>query len=388
MSPDRITRTTRRSWFQRLGSAFTGVLVGLIIAAVSVAVLGWNEARSIAQMRGLSEGARMVVSAPLDRIDLGNEGRLIHLSGPLRVEGRRTDPLSGVSAEGVSLKRSIELYQWSETRSSETRTKMGGGEETVTTYNYARKWSSTPEDSAQFHTPQGHENPTPPLEDTVIAAEEGQVGAYRADRRLLSAFQPSTPVLVSQEDAVRLSAALSRPVRVETNSLYVGVDPARPEVGDIRIRYAAAPAGLVSVVAAQSGGAVAPFTTPSGAKIFLVTPGVATAQEMLEQAREGNQVLTWVLRLAGVGGLILGFGLILAPLPTLVDVLPPLGAVVRFGAGTLAGVTGVAVGVVVIAVAWFAVRPVFSLLSLVGIGMVVAAVIWLRRPGRTVPRTG
>ncbi|MDP3401886.1 MAG: TMEM43 family protein [Brevundimonas sp.] len=153
MSPDRITQTTQRSWFQRLGSALTGVLVGLVMAAVGVVVLSWNEGRSIAQMRGLSEGARMVVSAPLATIDPANEGRLIHLSGLLRVEGRRTDPLSGVSAEGVSLKRSIELYQWSETRRSETRTKLGGGEETVTTYSYARGWSSTPEDSTQFHTP-------------------------------------------------------------------------------------------------------------------------------------------------------------------------------------------------------------------------------------------
>lgn len=388
MSPDRITQTTQRSWFQRLGSAFTGVLVGLVMAAVSVVVLGWNEGRSIAQIRGLSEGARMVVSAPLATIDPANEGRLIHLSGLLRVEGRRTDPLSGVSAEGVSLKRSIELYQWSETRRSETRTRLGGGEETVTTYTYARRWSSTPEDSTQFHTPEGHENPAPLLEDTLVSAEEGQVGAYRVDRRLLNAFQPSVPVLVSQEDARTLSTALSRPVRVETDALYVGMDPARPAVGDIRIRYTAAPAGSVSVVAAQSGGALAPFTARSGAEIFLVTPGMATAQEMLQQARDGNQVLTWVLRLGGVVGLIVGFGMILAPLPTLADVLPPLGAVVRFGTGTLAAIGGVAVGVVVIAVAWFAVRPVFSLLSVAGIGLVVAAVLWVKRPARTVPRTG
>lgn len=31
MSPDQITQTTQRSWFQRLGSAFTGVLVGLVM---------------------------------------------------------------------------------------------------------------------------------------------------------------------------------------------------------------------------------------------------------------------------------------------------------------------------------------------------------------------
>lgn len=386
MSPDRITETTQRSWFQRIGSAFTGMLTGLVIAALGIAVLGWNEARSIAQMRGLSEGARMVVPAPLAAIDPANEGRLVHLSGPLRVEGQRTDALSGVSAEGVSLKRSVELYQWSETRSSETRTKLGGGEETVTTYSYARQWSSTPEDSAQFHTPQGHENPAPLLADTLVSAEEGQIGAYRADQRLLDTFQPSIPVVVSPEDARTLSTALSRPVRVEADALYVGLDPARPAVGDIRIRYTAAPAGSVSVVAAQSGGALAPFTTRSGAEIFLVTPGMATAQEMLQQARDGNQLLTWLLRLGGVVGLIVGFGLILAPLPTLADVLPPLGAVVRFGTGTLAAIGGLAVGVVVIAVAWFAVRPVFSLLSLAAIGLVVAAVIWLRRPGRTAPR--
>lgn len=388
MSSDRITRTTQRSWFQRLGSAFTGVLVGLVMAAVSVAVLGWNEARSIAQMRGLSEAARMVVAAPLAGIDPANEGRLIHLSGLLRVEGRRIDPLSGVSTEGVSLKRSIELYQWSETRSSETRTKLGGGEETVTTYSYARGWSSTPENSTQFHTPQGHENPAPLLEHTIVSADEGQVGAYRVDRRLLDAFRPSIPVGVSQENARNLSTALSRPVRLETDALYVGLDPARPAVGDLRIRYTAAPVGSVSVVAAQSGGALAPFTTPSGAEIFLVNLGMATAQEMLQQASDGNQVLAWVLRLGGVVGLIVSFGLIFAPLPTLADVLPPLGAVVRFGTGTLAAIVGVVIGVLVIALAWLAVRPVFSILSLVGIGMVVAAVIWVRRPGKDLRLAG
>lgn len=388
MSPDQITRTTHRSWFQRIGSAFTGVLTGLVLMALGIAVLGWNEARSIAQMRGLSEGARMVVLAPLARIDPANEGRLIYLSGLLSVEGRRTDALSGVSAEGVSLKRSVELYQWSETRRSETRTKLGGGEETVTTYSYAREWSSTPEDLTQFHTPRGHENPAPLLADTVVSAEEGQIGAYRADRRLLDAFQPSIPVVVNPENARTLSTALSRPVRVESDALYVGLDPARPAVGDLRIRYTAVPAGSVSVVAAQSGGALAPFTTSSGAEIFLVTPGTATAQEMLEQARDGNQLLTWGLRLGGVVGLIVAFGLILAPLPTLADVLPPLGAVVRFGTGTLAAIGGVAVGMVVIALAWFAVRPVFSLLSLAAIGLVVAAVIWLRRPARTAARAG
>lgn len=380
MSPDQITRTTHRSWFQRIGSAVTGVLFGLALVALSIALLGWNEARSIARMRGLSEGAGAVATAPLARIDPTNEGRLIHVSGPLRVEGRRTDQISGVSADGVSLQRAVEFYQWSETRSSETRTRLGGGEETVTTYNYARSWSPTPEDSTRFQIPQGHENLAPPLDDARISAEEGRIGAYRADRRLLDTFSPSIPVAVTAADAQRLSTALSRPVRVEVDALYVGADPARPAVGDMRIRYTVAPVGPVSVVAAQRAGALAPFTTRNGSEIYLATPGTVTAEALFQQARDGNQLLSWGLRIGGVVGLMIGFGLILAPLPTLADVLPPLGAVVRFGTGTLAGIGGLTIGLGVIALAWFAVRPVFSLLSLAPIGLVVGAVLWLRRP--------
>lgn len=382
MSSDHVSETTRRSWFQRVGAAFTGVLAGLVIVVLGIGLLAWNEGRSIARIRGLGEGGRAVVTAPLTRIDPANEGRLIHLSGPLVVEGRREDPASGVSVGGVSLRRTVEYYQWTETSRSETRTRPGGGEETVTTYDYQREWSGTPRDSSQFHTPAGHTNLTPPIETALVSAEEGRVGAYRADRRLLDTVPPTVPVTVTEADARRLSATLSRPVRVESGALYVGANPASPAVGDMRVRYVAAPAGVVSVVAAQTSGALAPFVTRNGSEIYLTAEGTVGADEMFRQAKDGNQVLSWILRAAGIIGLMVGLGRILGPLSTLADVLPPVGAVVRFGTGALAGIGGLGIGLVVIAVSWFVVRPVFAVVSLAVIGGAVAGVIWLRARSR------
>lgn len=388
MSPDHFTQTTRRSWFQRLGSALTGVIVGFILLVASTVLIGWNEARSIDQMRGLTDGEGAVVTAAVDRIDPANEGRLIHISGQLTVEGQRSDPVSGVTVEGVSLKRSVEVYQWIEARNSETKTRLGGGEETVTTFSYSRDWSSTPENSATFARPQGHENVAPLLDEMLVSADQGKVGAYQTDRRILDTMVPAVAVTVTEADAQRLSAALSRPVRVENGALYVGSDPAIPAVGDFRVRYTAAAAGPVSVVAAQRAGQLVPFTTDRGSEIFLVVSGTETAQTMFQQAKDGNRILSWVLRVLGIVVMIVAFNLILGPMSTLADVLPLLGAVIRFGTGTLAFVGGIAIGSTVIALSWFAVRPLVSLLAIALTGLVVAAFIWAGRRRRPLGRIG
>ena len=55
--PDQVTEVTNTSWFQRIGQAFAGVLVGFLLIPVSIVVLFWNEGRAIKTARGLDEGA-------------------------------------------------------------------------------------------------------------------------------------------------------------------------------------------------------------------------------------------------------------------------------------------------------------------------------------------
>src|SRR5690606_22565418 len=88
-----------------------------------------------------------------------NEGQLVHVSGQLEVESALADRMFEVEVRAVRLIRQAEMFQWIEEESSETRTKIGGGQETVTTYSYHRGWSSAEIDSAAFKQPTGHINP-------------------------------------------------------------------------------------------------------------------------------------------------------------------------------------------------------------------------------------
>ena len=69
---DRFTVTTHESWFSRMGSAFKGILVGILLLIAWVILLWWNEGRAVLTAEGLTEGAGLVISVPADSIDPAN----------------------------------------------------------------------------------------------------------------------------------------------------------------------------------------------------------------------------------------------------------------------------------------------------------------------------
>jgi len=150
-----FTETTQQSWFQRLGSALTGILIGLILLPVSGFLLFWNEGRAVQTARSLSEGAGLIQSITPERFDAALEGLLVHVAGDIRVSRTPRDAeLEVVPPDGtLRLIRTVEMYQWQEQTSSETRTRLGGGQETVTTYNYRRVWQEGRIDSSRFRQP-------------------------------------------------------------------------------------------------------------------------------------------------------------------------------------------------------------------------------------------
>ena len=62
------------------------------------------------------------------------------------------------------------MYQWKEHESRETRKKLGGGTETVTTYEYKKEWASGRIDSSSFKKTDGHESPVLGIALLVVAA--------------------------------------------------------------------------------------------------------------------------------------------------------------------------------------------------------------------------
>jgi hypothetical protein len=133
-----FTEITSRSWISRIGQSIVGVLIGLVMVIASIVVLFWNEGRAIQTARSLAEGAGLVADVDSTRVDPANEGKLVHISGDLTAPGRLSDAEFGVTAKGLRLVRTVEMYQWKEETKTETRQKLGGGEEDVTTYTYLR----------------------------------------------------------------------------------------------------------------------------------------------------------------------------------------------------------------------------------------------------------
>lgn len=380
MSQDQISVTTNTSWFSRLGGAIKGVVFGLVLVLGSIFLLSWNENRSINSIRTNNEGASAVVSVDVNRVDAANEGKLVHVSAPAVAAGQRVDTQAGVAVDGLVLKRTVEYYQWVETSQPETRTKLGGGQETVTTYSYAMDWTNVPQDSASFNQPQGHQNPTVTLKDAEYVAEQANIGAFKADASVVGQLTADTPYVPSSEQVQAAAVALGKPATLQDNGVYVGANPVVPQVGDMKVSYRYVPQNtVVSAIGAQTQGSLTPYVAKSGNSILMARSGTASAAEMFQAAKAANKTMTWILRGVGVAAMIAAFGMILAPLGVLGDVVPFIGSIVRMGTGLIAGVLGAALSLIVIAIAWIVVRPLLGIALLAVAGAAVAGVIWMRK---------
>ncbi|MDP3406480.1 MAG: TMEM43 family protein [Brevundimonas sp.] len=373
--PDQITRTTTTSWFSRIGSALAGVLVGLVLILGCVAGLAWNEGNAVKIARGLTEGAGTVIEAEVAPILPANDQKLVHVTGVVGVTEPLSDPEFGITATGVKLARTVEMYQWQEESKSETRTKLGGGEETITTYTYSKVWSSDAIDSSNFQTVAGHENPQMTIEPREVYAQDATLGDFRLDDTVLSQMGgaqalPLPPAMLPEVEA---AAGQGRTLSLGQNRIYLGENPAAPAIGDTRIAYDLTPAAETSVVARQNGDGFMPWRARNGAEVLLVEDGNVPAADMFQSAQDANTVLAWIIRVGGVILLMVGFGLILAPFGVLADVLPLAGTIVRMGTGLIGFVLGLLVGTVTIALAWLAFRPVTTvIILLVGGGIAFA----------------
>ncbi|WP_269514736.1 TMEM43 family protein [Brevundimonas subvibrioides] len=374
--PDQITRTTTTSWFSRVGSAFTGILVGIVLIVGCVIGLAWNEGNAVKTARGLTEGAGLVVEAPASPIQPGNDQKLVHVTGEISVTAPLEDTGFGVTGTGVKLARNVEMYQWTEESKSETRTKLGGSEETVTTYTYSKTWSSSAVDSSAFAEPAGHENPEMSIEATEIYARDATLGAYSLGDSVLSQVGGEQPLPLNgdNEEAIQAAAGQGQTLSVSQNRIYIGENPSAPAIGDIRVSYDLTPAAEISVVARQNGDDFLPYRTRNGSEILLVADGDVPAGDMFQSAQEANDLIAWIIRVVGMILLMAGFGLILAPLGVLADVLPLAGTIVRMGTGLIGFVLGLIVGTVTIALAWLAFRPVTTILILAVGGAIAFAV--------------
>jgi hypothetical protein len=366
---DSFTEVTHTSWFSRIKSAVGGVFFGIILIIAGIILLSWNEGRTIKQKRALNEGAENVVSISSTGIDAANEGKLVHMSGMATTENILNDAVFGVSENAIHLRRSVQMYQWKESSQSKTEKKLGGGEETTTEYTYSKDWSSSINNSSDFKITEGHTNPTSfAYQSGTHTAGEVTLGDFRLSPSLIASISGEEPVSITNFDASKIENS-----SITDNRIFIGKGSEQaPEVGDLRVTFSVVRPKVVSLVAVQFGNSFTPYIAENGRNIELLATGTQSAEQMFVAALKSNKLTGYLLRLLGIVMIFIGFSLIFKPLSVLADVVPFIGSIVGFGTGILAFLLSLIIGLVTIAVAWIAYRPLVAIpLLLAALGLIV-----------------
>ncbi len=383
MAADSYTEVTSQSWFSRLGGAVKGIFIGMLLVALALGLLFWNEGRAVKRYKTLKEGGGTVVTIAADQAGSAeSEGRLVHVSGQAATDETLTDPEFGVSTQALKLRRRVEMYQWHESSRSEERKKLGGGTETTTTYSYERQWSSSPVSSAGFKQPDGHTNPVEmAYRSRGFAAAKVLVGSFTLPPGLTAMINKYSS-FAPDADAP-LPAGLENKVIRQGNGFYIGSNPATPAVGDLRIVYSRVLPVEVSIIAQQTGTTFRPFQTEAGGTIELLETGIVDADAMISKAQQSNTTLAWLLRAGGLLFLFIGLRMILSPLAVFADVVPLFGKVVGAGTGLISGLLAAVLWAVTVGLAWLFYRP---LLGIVFLAAAVAVIVLVsRRLKKAVP---
>ena len=389
------TETKTTGYGTRVKNSCMGIGVGFALFIGGTVLLWWNEGRAVHTADMLEEAQQACVEMENpSKKDKSLDGELVCGTAMATTEDSLVDKDFGIGANAISLKRTVEYYQWEEYKHEETEDKMGGKEVKTITYTYDTKWVSSPVNSKNFHDPdyKGKNVVLANVEDGEEWAENVTFGAYTLNEGLIHSMTDYEPLeldlsddLLSQMNKntqeayeryygkkdIAPSDSGYNYVHVDENQLYLGVNPAAPQVGDVRVTFEKVMPAKVTVVSVVDGDSFKAFKAKNGEHFQRLVMGKKGIDEIFEGEKTTNTFLTWIFRLVGtllvIGGLKGIFGII----ETLLKVVPFLANIVGWGVGFVCTIVGIVWSLIVIAIAWVFYRPVLGIILLVIAGLLI-----------------
>ena len=217
----------------RLSNSFKGIVTGLIMFVAGTVLIWWNEGRAVKTSDAIDEAQQNTVLVDnVSKIDPSLEGQLIHAQAFANSLDSLTDAAYGVGARAININREVEYYQWVEHAREETRERIGGTKETVTTYTYEQKWVSEPNtDPLKDPAYAGRNFALTTIPDNLILATNVQLGAYKLPGFIIDDISGSVPVMakMTQDQVNQLSQSVMRNEpnlrmgQMVANNVYQGV---------------------------------------------------------------------------------------------------------------------------------------------------------------------
>ena len=402
--------TSSQSWLSRLGGAFKGVLIGLIIFIIGFPVLWNNEHDAVRNTNALNELQKVTIDVGKPEIQAENEGKPVFMTGPAATQDVLTDPIFGISENAIRLSREVEIYQYVEQQHSETKKKMGGGTETVTTYTYEPAWVQAPIDSNTFENPDARTTcrnvGIMRFQDDELMAANVSFGAFKFGPEIIAKIGGSKgytlapdfqlpqqlKVLGARIEGEYVIVPYTAPATTTANAIDQAVNAVAgagdanaagqaianavvpqpvTQIGDLRVKFAITKPHDVSLIAVQKGDTFTDYTAKNGKKQFLFRDGTHTATDLFEAKAASNKMKRWFFRAIGFILMYIGMGMVFRPLSVLADVIPFIGTIVGKGTSFVAFIIAAICSLVTIAIAWIAYRPILAISLLVVAGACV-----------------
>ena len=328
------------------------ILGGVAIFFIGIGLLWWNEGNNVKNIQSVNEGLKNYVDISSETINPQYENKLVATSGKLDVFGEISDDTFLITTNSAALYRKVEMYQWKEECDDDSCT-------------YTKVWDDNLIDSSSFEQA-GHTNPDyMPYESKTFTSQNAKVGAFTLPRDLLLQLSTNNKIMnLSSEDSANHNMVI-------TNNYYTTAKGNVNNIGDIRISFYDNDADTVSVLATQIGNSFIPYTTSSGKSLFKLYEGHYNGEEILGKITDENNILKWALRVLGVLCVISGISSLFKPLSILTGRIPILGDFVGTITGIVSFAIGLAISLLVIAIAWFRFRPLLSIILLAVVALVL-----------------
>uniref|UniRef100_A0A7S1C0R2 Uncharacterized protein n=1 Tax=Corethron hystrix TaxID=216773 RepID=A0A7S1C0R2_9STRA len=375
----------------RLSDALCGIIIGLVLFLAAVALLFWNEGRTVKYYRALEQGEKLAATIVVNNATAPNgnhDGSPVYFNTTISLRDVLKDADFGIKTAGsMHLYRKAEMYQWLEESKTTTEKNLGGGTTKKTTYSYKKRWSETLVDSSKFHKKENHINPTTmPFQSETWVVDPVNVGVWVMPPRIVGLSWARSNINVNvtniPDDKLRNSTVQSG------RMLYIGSagsssssaaaksstpDPKNPAVGDSRIRFQETKTPVqVSVVAMQVGATFAPWPAENGKEVFLARTGEVSLVNMFEGEKASAGMVTWIVRAVGYVMMGLGLYLVARPLEVVADIIPCVGDLVGNLLCCASFTIALAVSFIVGGIVWVFYRPIIGIpLLVVGISSAI-----------------
>lgn len=367
------------SWWQRIKDSFKSIIVGLLLIAIAIFILFWNENHSIKTKLSLIEASKILIQIPNEPINPVHDEKVVYVTGLATTNEKLFDDLLEVDVNAINLNRQVEMYQWHEIQNSSSQSNIGGSKTETVDYQYQIRWSSKLTNSQNFNDSNHHINPK---EMRVLPkkqyAKEVTLGDFKLPTELITQINNAQTIILSDRELIIVKKQLREPASLYQDQIYLGKNPENPAVGDIKIALSAVYPQQVSVIAVQVGSTFEPYIAKAGEQVMLLESGNIPANVMINNALDKNKLLTYWLRFLSLFLMVVGISLLFTPLVVIGDVIPVVGTFLSYGRGLFSLIAGISLWSILFAVAWITVRPLLGL-TIIGTLILMISLLYYKK---------